>query len=199
MRGRSSRRKRHRCNRSNDCRSTDQVCASSPHSGTILCSDGTCRTLPFLRTHTAGHMARYGRLVVSSDASFSLEVEDDLVRLMMRAPGGERRPLDWKEQSLLTTFVQPTAPVAAVERTGVHEASVSKFCAEMLDAGVLVPPPSEASPPLGRVPGTRDASRIFRRECLVCVARISLASEAACFCLHSRACLPDGPAPARHV
>jgi FAD-dependent halogenase len=78
-------------------------------------------------------------LVVSADASLSLEVIGDVVRLVMRAPNGERRPLAWDEQSLVTSFIEPTSVSRAAERAEVPHAQVTAFCGEMLAAGVFVP------------------------------------------------------------
>ena len=78
-------------------------------------------------------------LVISPETSLSLEVIEDVVRLVVRAPSGERRHLAWHEHPLVATFAKPTALSTVAGRSPIGEPEIASFCAEMVVAGVLVP------------------------------------------------------------
>lgn len=80
------------------------------------------------------------KLSVTQKTRLTLEAIDDVVRLVARAPNGERRAIAWgSEHSLLATFADPTNPAAAAERAPAGSQDVETFCAEMTAAGVLAP------------------------------------------------------------
>jgi halogenation protein CepH len=85
------------------------------------------------------------RLAVTPKTRLTLEDIDDVVRLVVRAPGGERRAIAWgDEYSLLATFADPTHPATAAERARVRDTDVAAFCSEMTAAGVLAPATSDS-------------------------------------------------------
>jgi hypothetical protein len=80
-------------------------------------------------------------LMVSDKARLSLEAIDDVVRLVVRAPNGQRREVTWNgEQSLFAAFARATSPGAIGRETGLDEDQIASFCSEMVAAGVLVAP-----------------------------------------------------------
>jgi halogenation protein CepH len=80
-----------------------------------------------------------GRLVVSSQARLSLEAIDDVVTMVIRSPGGERRAVGWDtEHGLLAEFAGATQLDDVIERTQIAEDDVVSFCGEMVSAGVFV-------------------------------------------------------------
>lgn len=79
------------------------------------------------------------RLRVSSRARFSLEAVDNVVRFIVRAPGGTSRELDWeRSQPLIVSFAASASPVEAARQTNQSDDNVLTFCAEMIAAGVLM-------------------------------------------------------------
>jgi flavin-dependent dehydrogenase len=79
-------------------------------------------------------------LTVSPKARLSLEAIDDVVTLVIRAPNGERRAVDWEEETdILAAFADAKPPSAVVAGNGLSEDRVLGFCAEMVGAGVFVP------------------------------------------------------------
>jgi flavin-dependent dehydrogenase len=82
-----------------------------------------------------------GRLVISPDIHVSLEAIDDLVTLVIRSPGGERRSVSWDlERKLLEMFAAARSVPEVIELSDIGEDKVASFCQEMTAAGVLVPP-----------------------------------------------------------
>jgi hypothetical protein len=80
------------------------------------------------------------QLVLSPEARLSLEAIDDVVTLVIRSPGGERRTVAWAgENEVVAAFAEATPSRAVIERTELPEADVTSFCAELAAAGVLVP------------------------------------------------------------
>ena len=79
-------------------------------------------------------------VVVSPEARLSLEAIDDVVTLVVRAPSGERRAIEWDgERQLVAAFAEATQLGSVEKRTGLAHEHVVSFCEEMVAAGVLVP------------------------------------------------------------
>jgi hypothetical protein len=82
-------------------------------------------------------------LTLSPKARLSLEAIDDRVTLVVRAPNGERRAMNWQaETDIIAAFAEATPPSAVVDGDGLSPDRVEGFCSEMVGAGVLVPAPS---------------------------------------------------------
>lgn len=80
------------------------------------------------------------KLALTPKTRLTLEAIDDVVRLVVRAPTGERRAIAWgTEHLLLAAFADPMHPLAAAQRMRAKNADVTMFCAEMAAAGVLAP------------------------------------------------------------
>jgi flavin-dependent dehydrogenase len=80
------------------------------------------------------------RLVLSPEARLSLEAIDDLVTLVIRSPGGERRAVAWTgENEVVAAFAEATPSREVIERAELSEADATSFCEELAAAGVLVP------------------------------------------------------------
>jgi halogenation protein CepH len=79
-------------------------------------------------------------LTVSTKARLSLEAIDDVVTLVIRAPNGERRAVDWEaEVDLVAAFADATQPRSLVAADGSNGGEAHRFIVEMAQAGVLVP------------------------------------------------------------
>jgi flavin-dependent dehydrogenase len=79
-------------------------------------------------------------LTVSPRARLSLEAIDDVVTLVIRAPSGERRAVDWQaETNIIAAFAEARPPSALVDGNGPIDERVAEFCTELIGAGILVP------------------------------------------------------------
>jgi hypothetical protein len=79
-------------------------------------------------------------LTVSPKVRLSLEAIDDVVTLVVRAPNGERRAVDWHEETdMLAAFAEAKPPGAVAGGNGLADDKVLGFCGEMVEAGVFVP------------------------------------------------------------
>jgi flavin-dependent dehydrogenase len=78
-------------------------------------------------------------LTLSPKARLSLEAIDDVVTLVIRAPNGERRAVDWEsEADLVAGFAHATKPGVPNDGNGGPD-EAHRFVVEMSQAGVLVP------------------------------------------------------------
>jgi hypothetical protein len=79
-------------------------------------------------------------MVVSPSARVSLEAIDDVVRLVLRAPNGERRQIAWgAEQEIVAAFAEARASRDLPEGAELTAEDAAAFCEELAAAGVLVP------------------------------------------------------------
>jgi flavin-dependent dehydrogenase len=79
------------------------------------------------------------RLALAEGARLSLEALNQKVNLIVRAPSGERRWVSWDtEFPLIAALAEAPLVSAMAETAGLPQEEVSRFCGELVAAGVLV-------------------------------------------------------------
>lgn len=79
-----------------------------------------------------------GQFVISPQARFSLEVIDNLVTMVVRAPNGEQRALSTEEQEAIAAIAEGFPMQGVAERVDIDQAKLEGLCVEMRGAGVFV-------------------------------------------------------------
>lgn len=78
-------------------------------------------------------------LTLSPRTRLSLEAIDDVVTLVVRAPNGERRAVDWRiETDVVAAFAEARRLGSVIGQNGFPRNQVAGFCNELIGAGVLV-------------------------------------------------------------
>jgi flavin-dependent dehydrogenase len=78
-------------------------------------------------------------LVFSPRARLSLEAQEDIVAMVLRAPSGERRVLRREEEQAISSFAEPCVPGTKRSRGGLVGERFEEFCRELAGARVLIP------------------------------------------------------------